>query len=141
ARPWSRRSVLRGAALGAAGVTAAALVGCGGEDDTDAREASTAATGSGAGATSTATNGPAGEVRIAPGRYDGTIPPTAAEADPLTHGRYGGTLLTRYLDPPHMDFNRTLSCTINTTHDYVKNKLTRAKLGASANIVSIDIEP
>ena len=40
-----------------------------------------------------------------------------------------------------MDFNRVLSCTINTTHDYVKNKLTRAVLGAKANVIAVDIEP
>ncbi|MFN8583581.1 MAG: ABC transporter substrate-binding protein, partial [Gemmatimonadaceae bacterium] len=57
------------------------------------------------------------------------------------NGRYGGTLLTTYLDPPHMDFNRTLSCTINTTLDYTKNKLTRMKLGALAHPLNIDIEP
>src|SRR5690606_26704487 len=86
-------------------------------------------------------NVPAGQVRIAPGIYEGSIEPTAAEADPLTNGRNGGTLKALYLDPPHMDFNRTLSCTINTTHDYTKNKLTRAVLGAKANILAVDIEP
>lgn len=121
--------------MGTTGVMAAALVGCGGEDDP--AEGSPASTSTGAGGAQS----PAGEVRIAPGIYDGTIAPTAAEADPLTYGRHGGTLLTRYLDPPHMDFNRTLSCTINTTHDYVKNKLTRATLGARANITAVDIEP
>lgn len=46
----------------------------------------------------------------------------------------------RYLDPPHMDFNQTLSCTINTTLDYTKNKLTRAKLDATVDVNRIDIE-
>jgi len=58
----------------------------------------------------------------------------------LQHGRYGGTLLVRYLDPPGMDFNRTLSCTINTTMDYTKNKLVRAKFGPKADPALIDVE-
>jgi len=121
----------------------AALVGCGGGEDDPPESAVTTATGtaSGPGAASGEDRVPADQVRIAPGRYEQAIPPTAAEADPLVNGRYGGTLLTRYLDPPHMDFNRTLSCTINTTLDYTKNKLTRAVLGAAADPKRIDIEP
>ena len=85
-------------------------------------------------------SGPPGDLRVAPGRYEGVLPPTTAEADPAGNARYGGTLYTRYLDPPHMDFNQTLSCTINTTMDYTKNKLTRAKLNATSNPNKIDIE-
>jgi len=81
------------------------------------------------------------QVRIVPGRYDNSVPPTPAEENPLVNARYGGTLLTRYLDPPHMDFNRTLSCTVNTTMDYTKNKLTRAVFGPQADPSLIEIEP
>ncbi|MFN8638913.1 MAG: ABC transporter substrate-binding protein [Dehalococcoidia bacterium] len=66
---------------------------------------------------------------------------TPAETDPLANGRYGGTLLNRYLDPPSMDFNRTLSCTINTTMDYTKNKLVRGVFGSRANPALINVEP
>ncbi|MFN8640003.1 MAG: ABC transporter substrate-binding protein, partial [Dehalococcoidia bacterium] len=71
----------------------------------------------------------------------GRAPMTPAETDPLANGRYGGTLLNRYLDPPSMDFNRTLSCTINTTMDYTKNKLVRGVFGPRANPSLINVEP
>ena len=78
---------------------------------------------------------------MAPGRYEGWPAPTAAELDPLADGRYGGTIVHRYLDPPHMDFNRTLSCTVNSSMDYTSNKLTRAKFGPTSNGNLIEIEP
>ena len=41
-----------------------------------------------------------------------------------------------------MDFNRTLSCTVNTTMDYTNNKLVRGpSFGARANANLIEIEP
>src|SRR5690242_4601888 len=111
-----RRAVIRGGALGAAGLAGAALIGCGGGGSSSAsptQAAATAATGQ------TASKGkvPADQVRVKPGTYQGAPPPTPAEQDPLANGRYGGTIIHRYLDPPHMDFNRTLSCTVNTTMD------------------------
>ncbi|MPZ98582.1 MAG: hypothetical protein GEU80_04435 [Dehalococcoidia bacterium] len=135
---FSRRSALRYAGIGIGGLAGAALVGCGGDDDDGS---SGGADGSGSPGAGGGGNVPAGEVRIPAGLYEGSIEPTGAEADPLANGRYGGTLKALYLDPPHMDFNRVLSCTINTTHDYTKNKLTRAVLGARANILTVDIEP
>ncbi len=132
-----RRAVLRGAGAGLAGIAGAVLVGCGGSDDV--QQATTGPTGQAAGAPEGRV--PADQVRVPPGEYDGIAPATPAEQNPLANGRYGGTLMVRYLDPPHMDFNRTLSCTINTTMDYVKNKLTRAKLGPLARPEFIDIEP
>ena len=125
----SRRAALRGGAIAVGGLAGAVLVGCG--DDAADESAPTAAASPGGAGTSAAGGGqvPSDQVRLAPGRYDNSVPPSAAEQDPLVNGRYGGTLLTRYLDPPHMDFNRTLSCTVNTTMDYTKNKLTRAIFG------------
>ena len=57
------------------------------------------------------------------------------------NGRYGGTLLTTYLDPPRMDINRTLSCTIYTTMNYTNSKVVRAKTGASAHPFLVEVEP
>lgn len=48
-------------------------------------------------------------MRIAPGIYNEPVAATAAELDPANNAKYGGTLLTRYLDPPRMDLNRTIS--------------------------------
>ncbi|MBM3139901.1 MAG: ABC transporter substrate-binding protein [Chloroflexi bacterium] len=138
-RRWGRRSALRGAGLTAAGVAGAALIGCGGgkEEAPAARQAPAPASPGGAADGKV----PADQVRVKPGQYEQRAPPTPAELAPLANGRYGGTLLVRYLDPPSMDFNRTLSCTINTTMDYTKNKLVRAVFGPKANPAIIDIEP
>ncbi len=73
--------------------------------------------------------------------YEGRIPATEAEQNYMEHGRHGGTLRIRYLDPPHMDFNRTLSCTVNTTMDFTKNKLVRAVFGPAADPGLVDVEP
>ncbi len=136
-RMMTRRSAFRGAGTAMAGLAGAALLGCGGGDDTP----STSGTAAGPEPTGDGVQLPADAVRIPKGTYDSFIPPTAAEQEPLTHGRYGGTLQTRYLDPPHFDFNRTLSCTVNTTLDYTNNKLTRAKMGAHTNPQRLEIEP
>jgi peptide/nickel transport system substrate-binding protein len=143
-----RRSVLRGAGLGLTGLAGAALIGCGGGDDTPP----TPRTGGQAGATiPTRTPAatapaedqpvPADQVRTPPGIYDGPVPPTPAEQNPGVNAKYGGTLLARYLDPPRMDLARTNSCTIYHTLSYVTNKLTVAKMGANADPFLVDIEP
>ncbi|MFN8639120.1 MAG: hypothetical protein U0360_06600 [Dehalococcoidia bacterium] len=138
-RAVSRRSLGRSAGLGIVGLASAALFGCGTAPATPAAEITARAGGTPAVTSKGKVS--ADQVRVKPGTYDGSPPPSPAEQDPLANGRYGGTLLTRYLDPPHMDFNRTLSCTINTTMDYTNNKLTRAKFGPLADITKIDIEP
>jgi len=73
--------------------------------------------------------------------FEGTAPPSAAEADPLANGKYGGELVFRQFDSPHFDFNRVLSSTVNTPNDLTKNKLFRLRLGASADPGAIEIEP
>jgi hypothetical protein len=78
---------------------------------------------------------------VKPGAYTEPVPPTPAERDILANGRYGGTILARYLDPPHMDFNRTLSSTVNSPMDWTKNKLTRAAFGPYAEQYRVTIEP
>ncbi len=155
---WSRRRVgrrtaLRGAGLGVAGLAGAALIGCGGSDDEGgggdgggaaATPMQNVVTGEGTGtataATGDATPVPPDQVRVPPGLYDVSVPPSPAEQNPLVNGRYGGTLLTTYLDPPRMDINRTLSCTIFTTMNYTNNKVTRAKGGANAHPFNIELE-
>ena len=141
-RRIGRRAALRGAGVGIAGLAGAALIGCGGDEET----ATPAATAAGGGAAPTAATGvegkvPADQVRVTPGFYDGVAPPSAAEMNPQANARYGGTLAGRYLDPPHMDFNRTLSCTVNSSMDYAKNKLTRAQFGPLASQTLVEIEP
>jgi ABC-type transport system substrate-binding protein len=54
-RRVSRRSMLRGAAVGSAGLAGAALIGCGGGDDDDGGDATAAATAAGTTAAGTAT--------------------------------------------------------------------------------------
>src|SRR5690606_6721893 len=45
------------------------------------------------------------------------------------------------LDPPRMDLNRTLSCTIYHTLNYTNNKLVRGHTGAKAPLFTVEIEP
>ena len=150
-RPMSRRTALRGAGVGVAGLAGAALIGCGSDDGDGGATATATAQGSGgqAGAiTATAsvtdagaTPVPADQVRVTPGVYNAPVPPTPAEANPLVNGKYGGTIQIRYLDPPRMDINRTLSCTIYHTMDYTNSKLVRGKTGATAHPFLVEVEP
>ena len=152
-RPLSRRTAIRGAGVGFAGLAGAALIGCGGGDGDDGASEGGGTTATplqnilseGAGTTATATGAdstpvPADQVRVPPGSYDVQIPPSAAELNPLVNGRYGGTLLTTYLDPPHMDINRTLSCTVFTTNNYASSKVTRARGNATGHPFIIELE-
>src|SRR5688572_12850515 len=95
-RVLGRRAVLRGAGFGLAGIAGAVLVGCGESDD--GRTETAGPTGQAAGAPEGRV--PPDQVRVPPGEYDGIAPATPAEQNPLANGRYGGTLLVRYLDPP-----------------------------------------
>ena|GEM_PF-885351 len=145
-----RRSVIRGAGLGLTGLAGAALIGCGSDEGGDAAEPTT---GAQMGAqipttTATSTSGSAGsgpvspdQVRVTPGIYDGPVPPSAAELNPAVNAQRGGTLLMRYLDPPRMDLSRTLSCTIYHTLGYTSNKLTRGRVGATADPFGVELEP
>jgi len=146
----TRRAAIRGGALGVAGLTGAALIGCGGgDDDAPTASATTGAGQTGAQLTATAvsteaagsTPVPADQVRITPGIYDGPVPPSAAELNPAINAKYGGIFKIRYLDPPRMDLSRTLSCTIYHTLGYTTNKLTRGKTGALADPYLVEIEP
>ena len=142
-RPVGRRTVIRGASLGVAGLAGAALIGCGGGDD-----AATATPGVGnvLDATAVATQAqstpvPADQVRTKPGAYDGPVPPSPAELAPAVNAKRGGVLKWLYLDPPRFDLSRTLSCTIFHTLTYTSNRLTRAKEGATADPYRAEIEP
>jgi len=143
----SRRTALRGTGLGLAGLAGAALVGCGSRaqnknaDGGDAgRLMDAAKTGAQTGETG-GTPVPKDQVRVKPGMYESSAPPSAAERNPKVNAKYGGTLKMRYLDPPRMDLSRTNSCTIDTTQGMVSSKLTRAKLGPLADPFNVDIEP
>ena len=143
-RRIGRRAALRGAGVGIAGLAGAALIGCGGDDDaTPAATAAPAGTSAGTAVSGGDGSGPvpADQVRIPPGEYSSPIGPTPAELNPAANARYGGTLMARYLDPPHMDFNRVLSCTVNSSMDFTKNKLTRAQFGPMADPNRVEIEP
>jgi len=147
-RRASRRNVLRGAGLGAAGLAGAALIGCGGDDE---EGGATPQTGAQVGqqltqtavATASAndTPVPADQVRVVPGIYTGPVPPSPAELNPGLNAKYGGVSKMLYLDPPRMDLSRTLSCTIYTTLAHTSNKLTRGKVGPTADPFLVELEP
>lgn len=150
-RSISRRSALRGAGVGIAGLAGAALIGCGGDDDDDTVAASpTGTTIAGAGLTGTATPTAevqagaapvaADQVRAEPGYHDGPVPPTPAELNVPVNAKPGGDLIIRLLDPPHFDQNRTLSCTVYATMGMTNNKLVRAKTGATAHPFLMEME-
>jgi peptide/nickel transport system substrate-binding protein len=135
---WSRRvgrrSMLRAAGMGAAGLTAAALLGCSGDD------------GEGDDATPAVQPTASPEPTVPPDRneprfYSGPIPATSAEKNPQARAKRGGTLRMRYLEPPHLDINRTLSCTTYHPLSYTLSKLTRARTGANADPFAVEIEP
>ncbi len=147
-RRLDRRTAIRGAGVGLAGLAGAALFGCGGgaTGETVAEVKITPPPSRGGNLFTTEQypslgKVPADQVRVKPGAYDGPVAPTGAERDIMANARRGGTVLTRYLDPPHMDFARTLSCTINSTMDYTKNKLTRAAMNPFADPYKVQVEP
>ncbi|MBM3140561.1 MAG: ABC transporter substrate-binding protein [Chloroflexi bacterium] len=147
-RSVSRRSVVRGAGVGIAGLAGAALIGCGGGGDggpgTQATVAAgdiTARTATPKAAAAAATAVPKEMVRLKPGLYEGQMAPSPAEANHAVNAKRGGTLLMRYLDPPRMDYNRTLSCTIDHTLNYTNNKLVRGRVGATAPLYAVEVEP
>ncbi|MPZ98631.1 MAG: hypothetical protein GEU80_04680 [Dehalococcoidia bacterium] len=137
ARRMNRRAALRSSGVAATGLAAAALIGCGGDED----EPGTGGGGNGGG---TAGAGGAAsspdQVRIEPGLYGPSIDATAAEADPLANGIAGGVLLGDYLDPPQMDLNQVLSCTVVHPTQYSTNRLVRAKAGPLADPSGIELE-
>jgi peptide/nickel transport system substrate-binding protein len=142
----ARRSVLRGASFGLAGLAGAALIGCGGdgappEPRTGGQVGATIPPRAPTEAPAAADQPvPADQVRIPSGIYDGPVPPTPAEANPAVNHKRGGTLLVQYLDPPRMDLSRTNSCTIYHTLSYTSNKLTVAQMGANADPYNVEIE-
>jgi len=147
-RRVSRRAALRGAAIGLSGLAGAALIGCGSSDNgTATTTATTTSTATGSPtATGTGTAGgetpvPADQIRVPPDIYDQPVVATPAEAAPMVNAKYGGTLNALYLDPPRMDINRTLSCTIYSTMNLTNNKVARARTGASAHPFLVEIEP
>jgi ABC-type transport system substrate-binding protein len=123
--------MLRAGGLSIAGLAGAALIGCGGGEE------ESGAGGEGAPAKATPA---AGQVRITPGQYGSAIPASGAEQDPLKNGKRGGTLLATYLDPPHMDLNRVLSCTVVHPMAYTQNKLVRGKTGPMADPDRVALE-
>ena len=130
-RALGRRALLRAGGLGLAGMAGAALLGCDGDGDEEAPPATAPPTAS-------PTPPP---VRNEARRYDGPIPATPAERRPATNAQRGGTLRMRYLEPPHLDINRTLSCTTYHPLSYTLSKLTRARTGARADPFVVEIEP
>ncbi|TAJ17090.1 MAG: ABC transporter substrate-binding protein [Dehalococcoidia bacterium] len=142
-----RRTALRGAGIGLAGLGAAALIGCGSkksDSGSSTGDASRLQDNKG-GAVSKAEEGgtpvPKDQVRVKPGLTEGPQPASAAERNPKVNAKYGGIIKRRYLDPPRMDLSRTNSCTIFTTQSLVSNRLARPKLGPLANPYVIDLEP
>ena len=123
--------MLRGG-LAAAGLAGAALIGCSGDDDVPLSTPAAAAPAESAGPPPS---------RTRPGYYGGPLPAAPAELDPLASAKRGGTLRMRYLEPPHLDINRTLACTTYHPLSYALSRLTRARTGVGADPFAVVIEP
>lgn len=124
-----RRSVLRAAATGLAGLAGAALLGCSEEmEQVETVQPTRLAP----------TPTP---WRNKPGIHDGPVPTAIPEFDPRVNAKRGGTLRMRYLEPPHLDINRTLSCTTYHPLSYSLSRLARARTGALADPLIVEIEP
>ena len=131
-RSVSRRTALRGAGAGLAGLAGAALIGCSGGGGGGAK--TEAPTGGSSAAVAS------GQAKLKPGQTYTGIFPTSTEQDPIKNGKKGGTYKFRIFDSPHMDFNKILSSTVNTPNDLTKNKLFRLALGAKADASAITVE-
>ena len=105
-RRLSRRRAMQSAGLGAAGVAAIGLVGCGDDDDDDATTTAT-----------TAASAPAGSATAA-------ASPTAAPETPVPGGSYSTYAST---DPPTLDVNKTISFNTIIPVSYVMSRLLRFK--------------
>ena len=101
-RRVSRRSVMRGAGVAAAGITGAALIGCGGSDD------EVASSGSAATAAATQALAQVTETQAAQATSTQTsvaaVATTAANVDPYPNVKRGGTIVGSWVqDPPTID--------------------------------------
>ena len=103
-RRVSRRSVMRGAGVAAAGITGAALIGCGSDDE------ETAAPSGGSAATAQATSALSTVVATQAAAATSTqtsvaaVATTAAAVDPYPNATRGGTIVGNWVqDPPTID--------------------------------------
>jgi peptide/nickel transport system substrate-binding protein len=130
---WPRRRLLTTSVPAGA---AAFLIACGGDKDEQA------ASEEAAGRTGGTVAAQAGAVeKILPGHYTEALAASQEELNPAQFAKRGGTLLARYLDPPHFDASKGYSCTIYHTSSYVYNKAIRAALGATADPFKLELEP
>ncbi|MFQ5878559.1 MAG: ABC transporter substrate-binding protein [Dehalococcoidia bacterium] len=120
----SRRRVLKGAALGSAGLAAAAVIGCGGEEEKAAPPAATPT----APPAATATPGPAATAAPTPAA---TAAPTPAAAQPVR----GGTIaVTEAGDPPGLDPFRIGSYLSHDVSSGVYDRLLKYKSGPTGDV-------
>ncbi|MGD9891345.1 MAG: ABC transporter substrate-binding protein [Dehalococcoidia bacterium] len=130
---WPRRRLLT---TGIPAGAAAFLIACGGDQDEQA------ASEEAAGQTGGTVAAQSGAVeKLAPGHYTEELAASQEELNPAQFAKRGGTLLARYLDPPHFDQSKGYSCTIYHTSSYVYNKAIRASLGATADPFKLELEP
>ncbi len=127
-----RRAVLRGGALAVGGLAAAALIGCGGDDDQDAPEATGTA---GASATAAATG---------PGRLvkDADVPYPYEFADPAGQPKKGGTFVhgsNFQFTPADPTVNLTGGTLIQFAPVY--DRLLGYKMGPTADTTKVDVTP
>jgi ABC-type transport system substrate-binding protein len=131
-RLLNRRGLLRGSALAAGGITAAALIGCGSDDEDSAPE-STATTA--ASATTTASTDP---------RYrkDPNLPYAFNYPEPDKQPKSGGTLrIAATWDVSTFDPTKSAAGGTITVPNLIYNRLLAIKSGPQADPFKIDVVP
>ncbi|MCK9486484.1 MAG: ABC transporter substrate-binding protein [Dehalococcoidia bacterium] len=114
---FSRRTVLRGTALGGVGLAGAALIGCGGDDEDE----------------------PAGTAVAPP---TATSPGVATAADPFGNIKRGGTMVeSDTSDPSALNPYASASFTAKGIAAYVYSRFYKIAARPDANPYSVDAEP
>ena len=137
-RAWDRRTALRGAALGAGGLAAAALIGCGSDDDSDEAPAGASATAQG---TQVSSIDMGDDQR---GRYvkDPTLPFPFNFPEPKKDPKPGGTLrVGATWDVGPMDPTVSAAGGTVTVPNVVYNRLIGIKRGPTADPLKTELIP
>ncbi len=132
---FTRRSWLRGAALGIGGVAAAALIGCGSDDD----EAGDSGVGAGSPATSSATTAASNDPRYP---RDANLPYAFNYPEPEKQPKAGGSMrVAATWDVSTFDPTKSAAGGTIVVPNLVNNRLLGIKGGPTADPFKIRVEP
>jgi len=138
---WSRRAILRGSAIGVGGLAAAALIGCGSDDDEEAAPSGTAASGD---ATAAGAAAPAGDIEYPGGQgtlvQDPDLPYPFNFPEPAKAPKAGGTMtVAATWDVGPMDPALSAAGGTVVIPNMVYNRLIGIKRGPDADVYDAPI--